>query len=120
MKKIILVTFVVLSIFTLLYIFTSKETEVVVIQEENEEIFLPTIEYGIEMDSFMVYKDVIEPNQFLANILLKYHIPYTEIDMLAKMSREIFDVKKIASGRKYTILCSKDSIGKAQCFIYEP
>ncbi|MBW6483572.1 MAG: peptidoglycan DD-metalloendopeptidase family protein [Vicingaceae bacterium] len=120
MKKIILIAFVVLSVVTLLYTLTSEETEVVIIQEENEEIFLPTVEYGIAMDSFMVYKDVIEPNQFLANILLKYHIPYTEIDMLVKMSKDVFDVKKIASGKKYTILCSKDSIGKAQCFIYEP
>ncbi|PIQ15695.1 MAG: peptidase M23 [Flavobacteriales bacterium CG18_big_fil_WC_8_21_14_2_50_32_9] len=120
MKKIILVTFVVLSIFTLLYIFTSEETEVAVIQDENEEIFIPTIEYGIALDSFMVYKDVIAPNQYLANILLKYNIPYTDIDMLVKKSHDIFDVRKIASGKKYTILCSKDSIGKAQCFIYEP
>lgn len=104
----------------MLFVFSYSKTELVVVQESTDETFFPTIEYGIEMDSFLVYKDVIEPNQFLANILLKYHIPYTEIDMLAKMSREIFDVKKIASGRKYTILCSKDSIGKAQCFIYEP
>lgn len=87
------------------------------IEEEKKE---PIVEYGFEIDSFAVYKDVIQPNQFLANILLKYHIPYTDIDMLAKMSRDIFDVRKIASGKKYTILCSKDSLGKAQCFIYEP
>jgi len=88
-----------------------------IIEEEKKE---PIVEYGFEIDSFAVYKDVIQPNQFLANILLKYHIPYTDIDMLAKMSRDIFDVRKIASGKKYTILCSKDSLGKAQCFIYEP
>lgn len=87
------------------------------IDEEKKE---PIVEYGFEIDSFAVYKDVIQPNQFLANILLEYHIPYTDIDMLAKMSRDIFDVRKIASGKKYTILCSKDSLGKAQCFIYEP
>lgn len=88
-----------------------------IIEEEKQE---PVVEYGFEIDSFAVYKDVIQPNQFLANILLKYHIPYTDIDMLAKMSKDIFDVRKIASGKKYTILCSKDSLGKAQCFIYEP
>lgn len=90
----------------------------------NETIALeeqePDIEYGFEIDSFTVYKDIIQPNQFLANILLKYHIPYSQIDLLSKMSKEVFDVRKIASGKKYTILCSKDSLGKAQCFIYEP
>lgn len=80
----------------------------------------PTIEYGFNTDSFTVYKNVIKPNEFLANILLKYKIPYTEIDHLAKESKEIFDVRKIAAGKNYTIFCSKDSVGKAQCFIYEP
>lgn len=80
----------------------------------------PEIEYGFNLDSFTVYKDVIQPNEFLANILLKYKIPYPKIDELAKMSREIFDVRKIAAGKNYTILCSNDSNGKAQCFIYEP
>ncbi len=80
----------------------------------------PQIEYGFNLDSFTVYKDVIKPNEFLANILLKYSIPYPEIDALAKQSREIFDVRKIAAGKKYTILCSNDSTGRAQCFIYEP
>ena len=79
-----------------------------------------TIEYGLCLDSFIVHKNVIEPNQFLANILLQHHVPYPEIDFLAKQSVEIFDVKKIASGKNYTVLCKKDSIEKAQYFIYEP
>jgi len=85
-----------------------------------DTVYVPTVEYGIETDSFTVYRDVIQPNEFLANILLKYKIPYPEIDALAKESKEIFDVRKIAAGKNYTILCSKDSLGKAQCFIYEP
>lgn len=89
-------------------------------KEELDSIPIPVIEYGFNTDSFTVYKDVIKPNEFLANILLKYKIPYTEIDQLANASKEVFDVKKLAAGKNYTILCSKDSLGKAQCFIYEP
>ena len=88
--------------------------------EHQDTVYTPTVEYGIETDSFTVYKDVIQPNEFLANILLKYNIPYPEIDALAKESKTIFDVRKMAAGKNYTILCSKDSLGKAQCFIYEP
>ncbi len=87
---------------------------------EVDTIPEPIIEYGLNMDSFIIHKNTIEPNQFLANILLKYHVPYPEIDKLAKQSKEIFDVRKIASGKNYTILCKKDSIEKAQYFIYEP
>ena len=96
---------------------TPQQKEHIVVKDTISE---PTVEYGIETDSFAVYKDVIKPNEFLANILLKYNIPYTQIDQLAKKSKEIFDVRKIAAGKNYTILCSKDSTGEAQCFIYEP
>ena len=87
---------------------------------EITEIYQPELEYGFNLDSFTVYKNVIKPNEFLANILLKYKIPYTEIDKLATKSEAVFNVKKLAAGKNYTILCSKDSLGKAQCFIYEP
>lgn len=80
----------------------------------------PTIEYGIITDSFIVYKDVIRPNQFLANILLGYSVPYNKIDQLSKQSKDVFDVRKIGAGKNYTVLCSNDSLGEAQCFIYEP
>jgi len=85
-----------------------------------DTVYTPTIEYGFNIDSFEVHKGVIKANEFLANILLKYHIPYNQIDQLAKQSRDIFNVRKIAEGRNYTVLCNKDSIGKAQYFIYEP
>ena len=87
---------------------------------EQDTIYEPNIEYGLNLDSFIVHKNVIKPNQFLANILLPHHVPYTEIDLLAKASKEIFDVRKIASGKNYTILCKRDSVEKAQYFIYEP
>ena len=86
----------------------------------SDSIPKPVIEYGLYLDSFIVHKNIIKPNQFLANILLKFHVPYPEIDNLAKRSKEVFDVRKIASGKNYTILCKKDSIEKAQYFIYEP
>lgn len=88
--------------------------------KNTDTIYEPTIEYGLNIDSFIVHKNVIKSNEFLANILLKYNVPYSEIDNLAKSSRKIFDVRKIATGKKYTILCSKDSLKKAQYFIYEP
>lgn len=79
----------------------------------------PTIKYGIHIDSFTVHQKKIERNEFLANILLRYNIPYGKIDELAKKSKPIFDVRKIAANHKYTVLCEKDSSAKAAYFIYE-
>lgn len=78
------------------------------------------IEFGLTLDSFVVTKAKIKPNEFLANILLPHHIDYITIDALAKKSKTIFDVRKMVAGKNYTILASKDSLKKAQFFIYQP
>ncbi len=77
------------------------------------------IEYGIETDSFLVVKDQVKKNQNLSSILIPYNVSYTTIDQLAKASKEVFDVRKIATGKPYTIFCRKDSSGMATCFVYE-
>ncbi|MGB0881954.1 MAG: peptidoglycan DD-metalloendopeptidase family protein [Vicingaceae bacterium] len=87
--------------------------------DETIPVYQPNMEYGLNLDSFIVHKNAIKPNEFLANILLKHHVPYPEIDNLAKGSKKVFDVRRMASGKNYTVLCKKDSIEKAQYFIYE-
>ena len=80
----------------------------------------PTLEYGLVTDSLIVIKDKVKRNQNLSSILLPYGVPYATIDQLAKASKEIFDVRKLAVGKPYTIYCKKDSTGFATCFVYEP
>lgn len=80
---------------------------------------LVNIEYGIVTNDFIVVRDEVQRNQNLATILMPYQVPMTTIDQLAKASKEVFDVRKMAAGRPFTIFCSKDSLGAAKCFIYE-
>lgn len=88
--------------------------------EETAAIVEPIVEFGIPIDSFELIKSSVKKNEFLANILLPHKIDYVQIDRLAKKSKEVFDVRKIAVGKKYTILTTKDSLKKAQYFIYQP
>jgi murein DD-endopeptidase MepM/ murein hydrolase activator NlpD len=85
----------------------------------SEDDYESTVEYGLVTDSFLVIKDKVKKNQNLASILLPYGVPYATIDQLAKASKQVFDVRKLAAGMPYTILCTKDSTGFATCFIYE-
>ena len=79
----------------------------------------PKIEYGIVVDSLIIYKDKVKRNQYLSEILLKYGVDYGKIDQLAKRSKKTFDVRKIKAGNNYTVLCKNDSTQKALFFIYE-
>ncbi|RLD51453.1 MAG: metalloendopeptidase, partial [Bacteroidetes bacterium] len=115
---------VILIVLGILVIFISRfavspviKTSQILGEEKAKPVF--TTEYGIIIDSLLIYKDKIKKNQFLADILLKYNVDYQKIDLLAKKSREVFDVRKIRAGNKYTILCKNDSLKEALFFIYE-
>lgn len=83
-------------------------------QVEPEQLF------GFVRDSFDIHAGTIKRNQFLADILLKHHVPYAQIDALARKSKTVFDVRQIRFGKKYTVLCSQDSSARAQYFVYQP
>lgn len=76
-------------------------------------------EYGIIVDSLLIFKDKVKKNQFLADILIKYNVDYQKIDQLAKRSKSVFDVRKIRAGNNYSVLCTKDTNRQVQYFIYE-
>lgn len=80
----------------------------------------PVVEFGIITDSFELIESTIKPNEFLANLLLPHNIDYVTIDQVAKKSKDIFDVRRLAAGKKYSIFKSKDSLQKAQYFVYQP
>lgn len=75
--------------------------------------------YGINIDQLDITEGIVKRNQTLSAILAPFNVPYQIIDEIAKKSAEIFDVRKIAFNKKYTVLTPKDSL-KAQFFIYEP
>jgi len=79
----------------------------------------PSFEYGILTDSFSVIKGVVKNNQTLGEILYANHIDHPEIYKIVQKSKEIFDARRINAGKPYTVMCSKDSVKKAQLFIYE-
>ncbi len=80
---------------------------------------LSTIEYGFVTDSFIVVRDEIQRHQNLSSLLNQYQVPAETIGKLSKVSKEVFDLRKLTAGNPYTIFCSKNEKGLAQCFVYE-
>lgn len=92
-----------------------EEEEVVLEEEVIEENLL----YGININELDVIEGVVGKNQTLSTILAPFNVPYQIIDEIAQKSKDIFDVRKIAFNKKFTVLSAKDS-SQAQFFIYEP
>ena len=104
----------------LLFVACKSNAPKEVISEEEDPVLEANIEYGFATDSFLVIKDYVKRNQNLSSILLPYGVPYAIMDQLARTSKEIFDVRKLVTGKPYTIYCRKDSSKLATCFVYEP
>lgn len=96
----------------------ADEQELAVIPDEIIEIE-ENLLFGINIDNFEVIEGIVERNQTLSGILSPFNVSYQMIDEIAKKSKDIFDVKRIAFNKKFTVLTAKDTL-LAQYFIYEP
>ncbi len=74
--------------------------------------------YGYPQDSVYLIEGKISKNDNFTDLLHDHHIAYESIFALAKKCRDIFDVRKIAVNKKYTLICTKDSLHAAKCFVY--
>jgi murein DD-endopeptidase MepM/ murein hydrolase activator NlpD len=78
----------------------------------------PTL-YGISIESMMVIEDKIKRNQNISEILSEYNVSSQTIFDLANKSKDVFDVRKIAANKKYTLICDQDSLKTARVLVYE-
>jgi murein DD-endopeptidase MepM/ murein hydrolase activator NlpD len=77
------------------------------------------MQYELPLDSFKVFYGNIQSNQFLADILTPYHVPYVKIDQLARCCDSVFDIRHIRAGNPYAVFCTRDTPHVAQYFVYE-
>jgi murein DD-endopeptidase MepM/ murein hydrolase activator NlpD len=102
---------------------TSEEiTEVLPADTVTEamEVVEPNVLYGMVVDNHLVIEDKIKRNQRLTDILTPYNVPYKLIHQISQMSKDVFDVRKIAADKKYTLICDQDSLKTAKALVYEP
>src|SRR5690606_29167402 len=72
------------------------------------------------VDDYVVIEDKIKRNQLLGDILYQHNVPAKLIHQLSTLSRQVFDVRKIAPDKKYTLICAQDSMKTAKALVYEP
>jgi murein DD-endopeptidase MepM/ murein hydrolase activator NlpD len=72
------------------------------------------------VDNFTVIEDKIKRNEVLGDILEAYNVPAKLIHQVSQLSRSVFDVRKIAPNKKYTLICEHDSLQTAKALVYEP
>jgi hypothetical protein len=82
----------------------------------DEPVFL----YGIPVDDKIIVEEKIKKNQLLGEILIEYNVPAKLVHQLSVLPKNVFDVRKVAPDKKYTLICEKDSLLRATAMVYEP
>ena len=100
--------------------FTPQQQQLPADQASVSEVKRPTFLYGMVVDDYTVIKDKIKRNERLGDILQMYNVPVKFINQLSKLSHTIFDVRKIAPDKRYTLICTTDSVKTAKALVYEP
>jgi len=98
---------------------SKKEQKTEVIQIDTVVVQEPIIEYGLPVDSFYIETGIVKSNQYLSQILNAKGVGMGRIDTIARKSKSVFDVRKIKSGKNYTIFSTQDSSREARYFVYE-
>jgi len=107
------------SIFLLISCGSKQEKEEIaeIVEEVKPQIIE---EFGYILNDYKVVKDTIQSGESFGEILDRHHIDYPTIYKIAEAAKDTFDIRRLRAGKPYTILATRDSLEKAQVFIYQP
>ncbi len=89
-------------------------------ERSERNIIVPTILYGMVVDSLHITEDVVKRNQRFTDLISGYTVSPSIYQQLHFVPRQIFDFRKIALNKKYTIVSHRDSLKTVKAVIYEP
>ncbi|MEL0455056.1 peptidoglycan DD-metalloendopeptidase family protein [Flavobacteriaceae bacterium SZ-1-7] len=92
------------------------QEELAVVEEPME-----SIEFGFNLNDYVVKRDTVKAGESFGQILERNNIGYPKIFHIAEKAKETYNIARFfQKGKPYTLLCAKDSLETAQCFIYQP
>ena len=109
-----------IPVISLILILFSCEDKQIKTQIPEIAISKPVYLFGYDMAKYNVIHDTIRKNETLGVILDRHHMNNREIFNLVAQIKDTFDVRKLKTGKPYTIFSKKDSTEKAQIFVYQP
>ncbi len=103
-----------------------KETSVPPVTEENADSLKSSAQagyterllHGIPVDTYNVVTGRVRSNQFISSLLADYGVPWNNIEQLLRENRDLFDARKVRTGNEYSFFITKDTMSRADFFIY--
>lgn len=115
-----LVFFGVLIVFDNVSEYTTYEDEItstdsVVVEAPKE----PTMLFGMVVDGLDINNAQVKRNQRFSDLLDGYYVDGRAMRLLAMVPRDVFDFRKVATNKKYTVITEGDSLKTARALVYE-
>jgi len=79
----------------------------------------PTVLFGMVVDGLNVASEQVKRNQRFSDLLEGYHVDGKAMRLLTMIPRNVFDFRKVAANKNYTILAENDSLKRARALVYE-
>ncbi len=89
------------------------------VRRAEKEIEEPQLLYGMMVNHLHVVEDVVRRDQRFVDLLVGYHVSPRLLQQLHLIPREVFDFRRIAANKKYTIIAKHDSLKSIQALVYE-
>ncbi len=127
-KKVLVGIFALIGILTISYIAIERvslsyygvgDFQQDTVRRAEKEVEEPQLLYGMMVNHLHVVEDVIRRDQRFVDLLVGYHVPPRVLQQLHLVPREVFDFRRIAVNKKYTIIAKHDSIKSIQALVYE-
>lgn len=89
------------------------------VQRVEKEIEKPVILYGMTVNHLHVTEDRVRRDQRFVDMLNGYYVSPIAYRQLHEVPRSLFDFRKIAAHKKYTLLSERDSLRSLRALVYE-
>jgi murein DD-endopeptidase MepM/ murein hydrolase activator NlpD len=86
----------------------------------EREILLPVFLHGMVINNLHVVEDEVKRNQRFTDLLSGYAVSPSIMQQLNLLPRSVYDFRKIAAHKKYTLLIEQDSMKSVRALVYEP
>jgi len=86
----------------------------------EHEIIKPEFLHGMVVNNLHVVEDEVKRNQRFTDLLSGYYIPTNISQQLNLLPKTVYDFRKIAANKKYTLLVEQDSLKTLKALVYEP
>ncbi|HMJ69490.1 MAG TPA: peptidoglycan DD-metalloendopeptidase family protein [Cyclobacteriaceae bacterium] len=116
----LLVIFGVLIVFDNVSQYTSFDDDIAVDTTSVPQFVpQPTRLFGMVVDGLEIVSAEVKRNQRFSDLLDGYHVDGKALRLLAMIPRNVFDFRKVAAHRKYTLITDTDSVKTARALVYE-